>query len=167
MVIRRCFQTITEWTEQPTRHGCLLMVTVKLIKSASFSRFLPNAKELDSEISEGWSEKYDNSYSTKIPITLTKMKNIGAGSFKIEEQCVKTNLWIFSFKRLCQLRKNTLMANLNGIKLALLWQWGKWRTKRSHWSAWVQTNTMYRERNFAYHRLLDLKLTRLHSKIKM
>ena len=33
-----------------------------------------NTKELGGEISEWWSEKYDNSYGTKIVITLKKMK---------------------------------------------------------------------------------------------
>ena len=48
------------------------MVTTKSIKSVSFCSFLPNAKELGREISEWWSEKYDDSYGTKIAITLKK-----------------------------------------------------------------------------------------------
>ena len=38
----------------------------------SFCSFLPNAKELGREISEWWSEKYDDSSGTKIAITLKK-----------------------------------------------------------------------------------------------
>ena len=51
-----------------------MVVTTISIKSVSFCSFLPNAKELGREISEWWSEKYDNSYGTKIAITLKKMK---------------------------------------------------------------------------------------------
>ena len=52
----------------------ILVVTTISIKSVSFCSFLPNAKELGREISEWWSEKYDNSYGTKIAIPLKKKK---------------------------------------------------------------------------------------------
>ena len=56
----------------PEKIIIVLMVTTISIKSVSFCSFLPNAKELGREISEWWSEKYDDSYGTKIAITLNK-----------------------------------------------------------------------------------------------
>ena len=58
----------------PEKIIIIMVVTTISIKSVSFCSFLPNAKELGREISEWWSEKYDNSYGTKIAITLKKMK---------------------------------------------------------------------------------------------
>ena len=60
----------------------ILVVTTMSIKLVSFCSFLPNAKELGREILEWWSEKYDDSYGTKIAITLKKWKKKGPGSFK-------------------------------------------------------------------------------------
>ena len=56
----------------PAKIIIIMVVTTISIKSVSFCSFLPNAKELGCEISEWWSEKYDESYGTKIAITLKK-----------------------------------------------------------------------------------------------
>ena len=58
----------------PEKIIIILVVTTISIKSVSFCSFLPKAKELGREISEWWSEKYDDSCGTKTAITLKKMK---------------------------------------------------------------------------------------------
>ena len=66
----------------PEKMIIYLVVTTISIKWVSFCSFFPNRKELGPEISEWWSEKYDDSYGTKIAITLKKWKQKGLGSFK-------------------------------------------------------------------------------------
>ena len=43
-------------------------------KIGEFLQFFPRAKELGREILIWWSEKYDDSYGTKIAMTLKKKK---------------------------------------------------------------------------------------------
>ena len=56
----------------PEKIIIIMVATTISIKSVSFCSFLPNAKELGRDISEWWSEKYDDSYGTKIAITVKK-----------------------------------------------------------------------------------------------
>ena len=68
----------------------LSVETTKSIKSVSFCSFLPNGKESGREISEWWSEKYDDSYGTKIVMTekmKKKKKKIEAGFFNDIFRC--------------------------------------------------------------------------------
>ena len=59
-----------------------MVVTTIMNKMGTFLVVSSEDKELGCEISEWWSEKYNNSYDTKIAITLKKKSNrIGAGSF--------------------------------------------------------------------------------------
>ena len=66
----------------PEKMIIYMVVTTISIKSVSFCYFLPNSWELGREISEWWLEKYDDSYDTKIAITLKNRKKKGLGSFK-------------------------------------------------------------------------------------